>query len=321
MTRQWRIEYSDAIYHVMSRGNEGRTIFIDDDDRKRFIGILGKMTERFQMEIHVWVLMSNHYHMLLKTRNPNLSKGMQWLGANYTRYFNIRHQRRGHLFQGRFKSLLVENNRYMLRLSCYIHRNPLRSGIVKRLADYRWSSYLKYAYGNKEYDLTTTEMILSQFESRKKHQAYRKVVQDYSQEKGNHLEDIRSGLVFGSKEFASSIKNRFKPDQPAPEIPTQKRTQEELAIEPMLKKAEDLLDCDLKKFQKSRRIRSEDLLKRDALIYLLWSTGVLTNQEIGKIFGMTYSAVSRRVGISKRYLETNTEYKKHFSRIKSLIKM
>ena len=246
---------------------------------------------------------------------------MQWFGANYTRYFNIKHKRRGHLFQGRFKSLLVENDRYMLQLSCYIHRNPLRSGMVERLADYKWSSYLKYAYRDKTYDWTATEMILFQFTSKNKHLAYKKVVQEYSQEKSNHLEDIRYGLVFGSKEFASSIKNKFKPTTLATEIPTQKRLREELEIEPLLKKAVKLLDCNLKRYQKVRRIGSEDLLKRDSLILLLWKTGVVTNQEIGDIFGMTYSAISRRVGISQQQLKTNIEFKKHYSQIKSLIKM
>ena len=104
------------------------------------------MSERFKIEIHCWVLMSNHYHLLLKTRQANLSKGMQWFGATYTRRFNLKHRRSGHLFQGRFKSLLVENDSYLLGLSCYIHRNPLRAKIVKRLTDYEWSSYRMYTY-------------------------------------------------------------------------------------------------------------------------------------------------------------------------------
>ncbi len=108
--------------------------------------------------------MSNQNHLLLKTRDPNLSRALQWFGANYTCCFNCKHKRRGHLFQGRFKSLLVENDRYMLQLSCYIHRNPLRGGMVERLADYKWSSYLTYAFGSKTYAWTATEMILFQLQ-------------------------------------------------------------------------------------------------------------------------------------------------------------
>lgn len=321
MSRQWRIEYAGALYHVMSRGNEGRAIFLDDKDRERFIIYLQEMIKRFQIEIHTWVLMSNHYHLLLKTREANLSKSMQWFGATYTRYFNIRHKRRGHLYQGRFKSLLVENDRYMQQLSCYIHRNPLRSKLVERLADYQWSSYLQYAYGGKIYDWTETEMILSLFSTTNNRAAYRKAVQDYSNEEDLHLENVRLGLVFGSKGFAASIKDKFSPDETVAEIPTQKRSKEELNLELLLQNVQKVLDWDIEKFRAPRRIGSEEVLKRDALLFMLWSTGILTNQEIGDVLGISYSAVSRRVGIAQQNLMNNSEFKAYFDQIKSLIKM
>ena len=99
---------------------------------------LGQMAERFDIELFAYVLMSNHYHLLLRTHHANLSKGMHWLGTTYTRRFNLRHRRVGHLFQARYKSILVEDDAYLMQLSCYIHRNPIRAGLVKRLIDYRW---------------------------------------------------------------------------------------------------------------------------------------------------------------------------------------
>ena len=96
---------------------------------------MGEMSDRFDVDIFAYVLMNNHYHILFRTNKPNLSKAMQWLGVTYTRRFNNRHARSGHLFQGRFKSLIVENDTYLVRLSCYIHRNPLRARIVKRLIE------------------------------------------------------------------------------------------------------------------------------------------------------------------------------------------
>jgi len=99
------------------------------------------MSERFEIDVFAYVLMGNHYHLLLKTNRANLSRSMQWLGVTYTRRFNLRHFRSGHLFQGRFKSIIVQNDAYLMRLSWYIHRNPLRAGMVKRLGNYRWSSY------------------------------------------------------------------------------------------------------------------------------------------------------------------------------------
>jgi putative transposase len=121
MARPWRMEYDGAYYHVLSRGNEGRDIFYDDKDRRYFLDALGEMSERFEVEIYAFVLMSSHYHLLLQTKGSNLSRAMQWFGVTYTRRFNNRHFRSGHLFQGRFKSRLVENDAYVVELSCYIH--------------------------------------------------------------------------------------------------------------------------------------------------------------------------------------------------------
>jgi putative transposase len=119
MGRAWRIEYEGALYHVLSRGNEQRDIFYDNTDRRRFLDAIGELAERFEMEIFAFVLMSNHYHLLLRTRRANLSKAMQWFGTTYTRRFNNRHDRSGHLFQGRFKSMIIENDAYLMQLSCY----------------------------------------------------------------------------------------------------------------------------------------------------------------------------------------------------------
>jgi len=163
MARQWRIEYPGALYHILSRGNERRSIFIDSEDRISFLEVIEEMTCRFNVDIYAYVLMNNHYHLLLKTNIGNLSKSMQWFGATYTRRFNVKHKRSGHLFQGRYKSFIIENDIYLLRLSCYIHRNPLRAKMVNRLAGYKWSSYLYYAYGKKHDGWLKTEFILNQF--------------------------------------------------------------------------------------------------------------------------------------------------------------
>lgn len=163
MGRAWRIEYEGAYYHLMSRGNDGQEIYFSDNDRRRFLETLSEMSERFEVEIFAYVLMPNHYHLLVQTRRANLKKAMQWLGTTYTRRFNNRHSRAGHLFQGRYKSILIENDAYLMQLSCYIHRNPLKAGIVKRLMDYAWSSYGVYAYGRNSPEWLSTNLILSHF--------------------------------------------------------------------------------------------------------------------------------------------------------------
>jgi len=126
---------------------------------------------------------------------------MQWFGSCYTRSFNFNNQNSGHLFQGRFKSIVVENDAYLLRLSCYIHRNPKRAGIVKRLTDYKWSSYPIYAYNKKKPEWLRTKELLSQLSGDELHKAYRIKVQQYSDEGKSIWEDVKHGLIYGTQEF------------------------------------------------------------------------------------------------------------------------
>ena len=176
MARPLRIEYNGAFYHVLSRGNAGEHIFKDPKDRLTFLDIIGNASERFSLDVFAYVLMDNHYHLLLRTNQTNLSKAMQWLGTTYTRRFNNRHHRGGHLFQGRFKSIILENESYLVQLSCYIHRNPLRAKMVERLIEYTWSSYPAYAYNRRHPEWLNTALILSQLNAADKHRSYRENV-------------------------------------------------------------------------------------------------------------------------------------------------
>ena len=133
-----------------------------------FLTLLGETAERFDFEVYAYVLMTNHYHILLKTNGSNRSKSMQWFGATYTRRYNVCHKRTGHLFQGRFKSFLIQDDSYLLRLSCCIHRNPLRAGMVKRLSGYKWSSYPVYAYNKEPEEWANYQFILNMFQGGQK---------------------------------------------------------------------------------------------------------------------------------------------------------
>ena len=167
---------------MLSRGNEQKDIFHDDQDRLTFLDVIGEMADHYDVGIFAYVLMSNHYHILLRTNHANLSNSMQWLALTYTRRFNNRHSRSGHLFQGRFKSIIVQNDAYLVQLSCYIHRNPLRANVISRLAEYPWSSYRAYAYGDKAPDGLLTKPILAQSKGKDRHKAYREKVQQYAEE-------------------------------------------------------------------------------------------------------------------------------------------
>lgn len=323
MARPWRIEYEGAFYHLLSRGNEKRDIFIDDDDRHMFLDTLGEMAERFEMDIFAYALMDNHYHLLARTNLANLTKAMHWFGVTYTTRFNYRHNRSGHLFQGRYKSILVQNDAYMMQLSCYIHRNPLRGGFVKRLADYSWSSYRAYAYGKQAPAWLSTDLILVQFagEGEEQHRLYREKVQRYSKEEKQLWEDFRHGCFLGSKKFVAQIRKGHLPEKPHNEIPGQKQSADRIDPLIILQKGAKMLNCDLKRISKTGRLSGFEKDQRDALIYLIWKTGRLTNARIGEFFGLTYSAVSHSVKSAKTKLMKDAKLRSIFNIANSQFKI
>ncbi len=321
MARAWRIEYEGALYHVLSRGNQRQDIFLDNDDRKLFLTTVGDMSERFEIDIFAYVLMDNHYHLLFRTKRANLCRSMQWFGATYTKRFNLRHNRSGHLFQGRFKNMLVQNEAYLMQLSYYIHRNPLRAAMVRRLADYRWSSYRAYAYGRGQPDWLNTTPILSHFINvEDKNLAYREAIQKYAKEEQRVWEDLRHGIFVGTEKFVKKIKKRYLPDIPHAELPVQKRVVKDQNLDTVLSKAAGILKLDLDHCRKSARISKAAKTDRDLLIYVGWRLGVATNQQIGERFGLTYSAVSQRVKITKEKLKKDRALAKKLDQIKLIIK-
>ena len=140
MTRPLRIEYENAVHHVMSRGIDGQPIVCDDEDRARWLACLAAIVRRFDWRLFAFTLMDNHFHLFLQTPGANLSLGMRELNGNFALYYNRRRGRRGPLFQDRFKSLLVQEEGYFLTLSRYIHLNPVRAGLVACPGLWRWGS-------------------------------------------------------------------------------------------------------------------------------------------------------------------------------------
>ena len=320
MARPWRIEYEGALYHVFSRGNKQQDIFVTDDDRYLFLDTIGQMSERFDNDIFAYVLMDNHYHLLLRTPKANLSRSMQWLGTTYTRRFNLDHFQSGHLFQGRYKSILVENDAYLMQLSYYIHNNPLRAGIVKRLIDYRWSSYPAYAYNRRHPNWLDKDLILSQIHGENKHRQYRENSQKYSDEHSRLWEDIRHGFIYGSEKFVKRIKDRYMVSEPDAAIPQQKSIIKGTDPVQLLKKASKVLRCDLERIKNSPRVSESDKLNRDILLYWLWQEGQYTNLQIGDLFGLTHSSVSRRVAIIRKKMALEQNFERQIKTIKSQIK-
>lgn len=322
MTRAWRIEYEGALYHVLSRGNERRDIFFGDEDRRRFLDALGDMAQRFEIEVFAYVLMDNHYHLLLRTLRANLSRAMQWLGVTYTNRFNARHSRSGHLFQGRFKNMLVQNDAYLLQLSYYIHRNPLRAKMVERLADHHWSSYRAYAYGQQAPEWLNTELILSQLvNAEDRHKAYRENTQKYAKEESRLWEDLRHGFILGENRFVCEIKKRFLPKTAHRDIPQQKSIVKDVDLNKILTKTAGLMGCELDEFKKASRVSSRNVFDRDLLLYAVWRLGVRTNSQLGEMFGMTGSAVSKRMAALKSKAAADESIREKLEDVKAINEM
>ena len=165
MTRPLRLEFPGALYHVTSRGNRRNPIFQDDADRRAWLDVLGRVCERHHFVIHSFCQMTNHYHLLIETVEANLSQGMRQLNGLYTQHFNWRHSHVGHLFQGRYKAILVQKESYLLELSRYIVLNPLRAKMVSSLDDWRWSSH--HYFVSQEYPPSWLERdwLLSRFDN------------------------------------------------------------------------------------------------------------------------------------------------------------
>jgi putative transposase len=218
---------------------------------------------------------------------------MQWLGTAYTRRFNVRHRQSGHLFQGRFKSILVEDDSYFINLSCYIHCNPLRAGIVKRLGDYQWSSYPHYAYGQKSPEWLSVDCLLSCFGN--DCGRYRDKVKAYAKEFESIWEKVKYGCIFGSQAFRDHIRDKYLSGKPDKELPQLNQFLKNRDPGKIIREAAEFLDCDINMFRDSGRLTGESCDKRDILIRLLWETGNFSNPQIGEYFGLSYSSVSRRL--------------------------
>ena len=238
------------------------------------------MSERFDTDMFAYVLVGNHYHLLLRTLKADLSKSMQWLGATYTRRFNLYHFQSGYLFQGRYKSILVENDAYLMQLSYHIHNNPLRAGMVKRLIDCRWSGYPACAYNRRHPKWLDKALILSQIQGENKHRQYREKAQKYSHEHRRIREDVRHGFTYGSKKFVKRIKDTYGVDEPDPAIPQQKSIIKDSDPVELLNKASELLQWDLERIKNSPGVRESDKTKRDILLYLLWQEGKYTDWDL-----------------------------------------
>lgn len=224
MTRPSRIEFCGAVYHVTSRGNEQKPVFIDDRDRTKFLDLLLKTLQNFNWICHAYCLMGNHYHLVIETIDATLSKGMQYLNGVYTQLFNSKYRRVGHLFQGRYKSILIEKDRYLLAVCRYIILNPVRAGIVSSPDRWRWSSYRSTIGIERPHPCLSICWILDQFDKSlaQARIEYCNFINDRISKKPI-VRMVKDQKFIGGKEFASKLTGYIKEEPDNEVIPGDQR--------------------------------------------------------------------------------------------------
>ena len=263
--------------------------------------------------VDAYVLMGNHYHLLVRTREANLSSAIQWLGVSYSTWHNTRHQRSGHLFQGRFKSFLIAEDSYLRRLLLYIHRNPLRAGLVKRLADYRWSSYRVLAYGRGGPVWFDRRLAYGQFDMNGK--SFRDEVSRYDERKDDLLSRLYYGLVLGSTDVVDELRGRFKGQQDR-EKPQLQALGAHGSISERLAEYVKKLGIETQELAELLRpVRHRERPFRDALMYLLWREGCFRLGQIAPYFGVSYSAISQACRRVESRLETDRRFRRKLNAI------
>lgn len=324
MARPLRIQYPGAVYHVTCRGNEQRKIFLDDEDSKRFLRILAQSLVIYSAKLHAYVLMGNHFHLLLETPLANLSEIMRHFNITYTGFFNRRHKRVGHLYQGRYKSILVEKDAYLSVLSRYIHLNPIRLKKLQKISDkeklknllnYSWSSFPAYIDPHKRDDMLDCSLVLADYggDTEKGRKAYLKQL----------IADITTGLdvkkgifsqsILGSEEFITWVKETFLQESETREQPSAVKIKH-------YQKKEAILGLIEKETGKNlETLRKEKGKLRRIAIDLLYRFGGLKGPEIGALMGIDYSAVSQERKRLRESIARDQELGKLMSRLEDLL--
>lgn len=272
MSRPLRIEFAGALYHVTSRGDGQKDIYLEDPDRRDFLSVLGSVCNRFKWTVHAYCLMSNHYHLLIETPDGNLSQGMRQLNGVYTQHFNRSHERVGHVFQGRYKAIIVQKDSYLLELSRYIVLNPVRARMVRSVKDWPWSSYRASCGTAASPDWLSTDWLLSAFARSRKTaiERYREFVSQ-GKNQPSPWEQLKNQVFLGDEKFVEDMQCKLNLNQDLSEIPVAQR----------------------RKVPKPLGYYSSRYRNRNEGVIAAYRGGGYSMKEIGEHFEIHYSTVSK----------------------------
>jgi putative transposase len=301
MARPLRIQFENAYYHVTCRGNARQEIFSNDADRSVFLDLLGRSSDIYQTEILAYVLMHNHFHLVLKTPLGNLQEFMRHFNISYTSYYNWEHDRTGHLYQGRYKSFLVDADNYLREVSRYIHLNPIRvklkSGMGleekgKDLRGYRWSSYVGYIQGGGRRVFLQVKEALAYFggdtvKGRRRYEDF--VMEGVSGKMTNPLERGKGHGIVGATEFIEKVRRQYmRSTSESRELPAVKKILAQVEPERIIR-----VICGTFKVERQEILtKGYKGVARGVLMEMLYRHGGMNQREIGELMGIDYSAVS-----------------------------
>jgi putative transposase len=274
MARPLRIEFSGALYHITSRGDRREVIYEDDRDRESFLETLAEVVERFNWVCHAYCLMSNHYHLIVETPDADLSKGMRHLNGVFTQVSNRRHNRSGHLFQGRFKGIIVDQDSYLLELTRYVVLNPVRAKMVKDPGDWPWSSYGAMVGDVQAPNWLATQGLLLQFAKQRAaaRRRYRQFVMDGLG--GESIwSELRQQIYLGEDKFVSRTQKKLKAKRNELGIPKVQQRAPAPTIESIASKWPE----------------------RNEAIRKAYATGAYSYREIAEYFGIHLATVGRAI--------------------------
>lgn len=273
MARPLRLEFPAALYHVTTKGDRRKDIYLDNEDRLGWLDIVGAVCYRFNWSVHAYCQMSDYYHLVVETTDGNLSKGMRQLNGVYTQRFNRRHGATGHLFQGRYKAVLVQKEKYLLELVRYVVLNPVRTGLVENPGEWHWSSFRSVVGEINPQAWLDVNWQLDQFGTRRRSaiRAYRRFIAE-GKSLPSPLDCIRHQIFLGDDAFVAQYRDHVDPEQ----------------LREIAKAKQRSAAMPLDEYQKRYPTRNEALARA-------YMSGAYTMAEIGDYFGVHYVTVSRAV--------------------------
>ena len=308
MVRPYRMQAEGCFYHITSRGNDRKRIFLHETDFEKFLEYILKAKEKYNFYLLAYVLISNYYHLLIKTTKANLSRIIHYINGSYTTYFNVKRRKTGHLFQGRYKSLVIDADSYFQELTRYIHLNPVRAKMVKNPEDYKWSSYNAYVGRKRKDKYIDKEEIRKYLGMESKNYRFFVLNGMLTREKEDDIfRDVYGGFLLGKTQFIKlkELKTQVESDK----ISSSKELH--LGIEGVArrfkKNPEDLIDS-----------KTRPAIEKQVAIYLIRHHTGLTNGEIGKIFKMKAQAVSKAGIKIERLMEGNRKIRSQVNKLISI---